>query len=303
MRTMQKFTRNLTREVEIAGERLAVTFSAEGLNLRPVGSRRPPQTLSWARLLCAALGPGAEPDGPAVAEALQRLKKPPKEKAARSAGEMAATTAPASDLPGVLARVDQWLHEHRPRIAGTLLPPATSEQLDQAEKQLGRPFPEELRTLLSWHNGQRDDVQGAFERCFFLMSAEQIVEAVRDLTLSPAAPTAWQASWIPFLEDSSDSFVVLDSQQPEAGVRDVWRGQQEHPVVAPTLTDWAGGFLEGLEQGAYVEDPERGTFFRKGSAEPPSRRKNSPPARNKTTQPHGQRLAAEGSPGQSAESQ
>ncbi len=157
------------------------------------------------------------------------------------------------------------MQEHRPAIARGLLPPATAEQLDRAEQQLGRPLPQELRTLLSWHNGQSDEVPGAFERCFFLMSAEQIVEAVRDLNSSP--PDGWQATWVPFLEDSSDSFVVLDTQQPGAGVRDVWRGQKDHPVVAPTLTAWVQDFLEGLELGAYAEDPERGTFFRKEPVE------------------------------------
>jgi len=263
---MQKFTRDLTREVEIGGERLAVTFSAEGLALRPVGSRRPPLTLSWARLLCAALGQPdkvTEPDAQTVAQALQLLKKPPKEKPAAAAAAPS-TPATESDLADLLARVDHWLRAHRPRIALALLPPATAEQLNSAEQQLGRPFPEELRSLLAWHNGQNAAIPGAFERCFFLMSAEQIVQAARDSASSP--PDGWQPGWLPFLEDGSDSFVVLDPHQTGVPVRDVWRGQKEHPVVAPSLTAWVQGFLEGLEKGAYVEDPERGTFFRKESA-------------------------------------
>ena len=36
---MQKFTRALTREIEIAGERFVVTLDAAGLAIRPVGSR------------------------------------------------------------------------------------------------------------------------------------------------------------------------------------------------------------------------------------------------------------------------
>ncbi len=81
---MQKFTRSLTREVEIEGERLAVTFSNDGLELRPVGSRRPPLTVSWAGLLCTAVGPDAQPQGETVAQALHRLKHPPKPKKERT---------------------------------------------------------------------------------------------------------------------------------------------------------------------------------------------------------------------------
>lgn len=96
---MQKFTRSLTREVEIGGERLAVTFSAEGLELRPVGSRRPPLTVSWGGLLCAAVdqsSPEAQPQASAVAEALHRLKNPPKVKKEAMAEAPASTAAPSS---------------------------------------------------------------------------------------------------------------------------------------------------------------------------------------------------------------
>jgi len=45
---MQQFTRNLTREIEVGGERLALTLSKDGLSVRPVGGRRLPYTRSWA---------------------------------------------------------------------------------------------------------------------------------------------------------------------------------------------------------------------------------------------------------------
>ena len=54
---MQKFTRPLTREIELGGERLALTLSADGVVVRPVGSRKPPHEMSWDKLLlCAATG-------------------------------------------------------------------------------------------------------------------------------------------------------------------------------------------------------------------------------------------------------
>jgi hypothetical protein len=48
---VQKFTRPITREIELAGERLALTFTEEGLSVRPVGSRRPPWEVSWSAVL------------------------------------------------------------------------------------------------------------------------------------------------------------------------------------------------------------------------------------------------------------
>src|ERR1700732_5536090 len=48
---VQKFTRPLTREVELAGGRLAFTFSEQGIAVRPVGSRRPPREITWGALV------------------------------------------------------------------------------------------------------------------------------------------------------------------------------------------------------------------------------------------------------------
>lgn len=58
---MQKFTRPITREVELNGQRLALTFSEQGLSMRPVGSRKPPREVSWNQLLAHVLDMAAAP--------------------------------------------------------------------------------------------------------------------------------------------------------------------------------------------------------------------------------------------------
>jgi hypothetical protein len=73
---MQKFTRPLTREVELGSNRLAFTFSEQGLAVRPVGSRRPPREISWGALLCHMVGAhGHAPSTEEVAAAVESLKK------------------------------------------------------------------------------------------------------------------------------------------------------------------------------------------------------------------------------------
>src|SRR5260370_31074172 len=54
---VQKFTRPITREIEIGGERLALTFSEQGIAVRPVGSRKPPKEITWAGVLTHMAGP------------------------------------------------------------------------------------------------------------------------------------------------------------------------------------------------------------------------------------------------------
>ncbi len=102
---MQKFTRALTREIEVAGERLAVTLDGEGLTVRPVGSRRPPYTLSWAACVCAVAGQFASEDPPPESELAAAIKTiragAPKEKEAAPGEreEKDAPEAPAHPAP------------------------------------------------------------------------------------------------------------------------------------------------------------------------------------------------------------
>ena len=75
---MQKFTRPIVREIELAGERLAVTFGEKGIDVRPVGSRKPPREMTWQAFLCYLTGPsagGGEPTTEQVSAAVQDLKK------------------------------------------------------------------------------------------------------------------------------------------------------------------------------------------------------------------------------------
>src|SRR5262245_16182182 len=198
---MQKFTRALSREVEVGGERLAVTFSAEGLSVRPVRSRRPPATLSWAALVCAAGQP--EPDPDRVAAALAALK-------GGSGKASPANPPPAekADLAATLARLEAWLTEHRPRYHEGLRPGASADDLAALEKALGFPLPEELRTWLGWHDAQSPDLMGAFRDSFALMSAREIAEAHADLVAEPEP--GWRREWVPFLDDGQGDYVCLD---------------------------------------------------------------------------------------------
>jgi hypothetical protein len=76
---VQKFTRPLTREVELAGGRLAFTFSEQGIAVRPVGSRRPPREISWGAVLLHMTGHAgpvvSNPSAEQLAPALDSLRK------------------------------------------------------------------------------------------------------------------------------------------------------------------------------------------------------------------------------------
>jgi cell wall assembly regulator SMI1 len=133
--------------------------------------------------------------------------------------------------------------------------------LETLQREAGVALPDDLQTLLRWHNGQNTEtIAGAFEQGFFLMGTDQIVEVKKDLDAH--APTGWQKAWLPFLDDDHENYVCVDTTQPAAPVKEVWRGRTDSPSAAPSLKAWVQHFVDGLEKGAYKEDPERGTFQR-----------------------------------------
>lgn len=235
---MQKFTRELTREVEVDGERLAVTLSEKGVSVRPIGSRKPPLEITWAAVLEAA-----------------RAGKPPEEKPPEAEKH-------ADGLPTLLARLDAWLKAHRPDFFATLKKGAAEAELKKLAKELGRPVPEDLAAWLRWHDGQDEDVPAALVGAFTLIDHEELAGEYRDRTAGMDGP--WEDGWLPFLDDFNGSLICLDTTRPGHPVIEVWRGRDSAIDAAPSLEAWVRSLLADFEAGKYAEDPERGHFHKKG---------------------------------------
>jgi cell wall assembly regulator SMI1 len=163
-----------------------------------------------------------------------------------------------ADLAELLARLDRWLAKHRKNYHKGLQPGAKPAQLAELEKALGQPLPAELRTWLGWHNGQSEEISGAFVDAWNLMSADEIAAEIQRRR-SGGDPT-WNAAWIPLLDDGQDDSRCLDPTQQGCPLRDVWQGRKEHAVIAPSLTAWLEEFVKDVEAGRYSEEPERGEF-------------------------------------------
>jgi cell wall assembly regulator SMI1 len=133
-------------------------------------------------------------------------------------------------------------------------------KLDTLRSRLGVAVPPELQALLAWHDGQSLEFVGAFEQSFFLMDAERVAAARQEMMADKEI--GWQSAWLPFLDDSRDNFLFLDTSRPGNPVRAYWQGNLEQPVVAPSLAAWLQDFVTTVERGGYVEDPERGDFLR-----------------------------------------
>jgi len=114
----------------------------------------------------------------------------------------------------LLARLDAWLKKNRKRYHKGLLPGADDKALASLEKALGRAVPEGLAALLRWHNGQEEDMIGAFVESFNLMSADEIAAAYQERK----GEKGWDAAFVPILDDYQGDHVVLDARKPELPV-------------------------------------------------------------------------------------
>src|SRR5262249_17975649 len=154
--------------------------------------------------------------------------------------------------------LDAWLKKHRKRYHKGLTSGADDKALAKVEKALGRPLPEGLAAWLRWHNGQNEDMIGAFLESFDLMSAGEIATAYEERK----GQKGWDAAFVPILDDYQGDHVVLDTSKPELPVREVWRGRDDNPQVAASLREWLAALLADFEAGKYHEEPERGEFIR-----------------------------------------
>jgi cell wall assembly regulator SMI1 len=161
-------------------------------------------------------------------------------------------------LPDVLRRVDAWLHRRRRRMRLALRPGLDTKGLSALRQDLGGTLPDELATLLAWHDGQNEDFEGNFADGWSLLRTDEITSLKDDLDGDP--PPGWVKGWIPWSRNDN-SFLVVDPKSAGTPVRAVWDGKSACPVVAPSLTAWFTQLLADFEAGRYVEDPERGDFL------------------------------------------
>ena len=268
---MQKFTRALTREIELAGQRLALNLDESGISVRPVGSRKPPHEITWAALMCQLVKSGVadapQPEAHALAEAVERIKaggtakkepklEPPPEQPPGSvpapSAERSSAAGASHEVPALLARLETWLRSYRPCYAGGLFPGASEEDLAALKVSFGADLPDNLVALLKWHNGQSLDLVGSLEGSWSLMSTRQIADAKHQC-----------GGGIPFLDDGLGDYLCLDPSQPGVPVREHRVGETSAVIVAPSLLAWLREFVTAVENGAYHEDPERGHFLRR----------------------------------------
>ncbi|HEY1133759.1 MAG TPA: SMI1/KNR4 family protein [Nocardioides sp.] len=159
-------------------------------------------------------------------------------------------------------------------LPGTVpfLPGADDATLDVLEGELGRPWPTELRELLTTVGGQEDGISGPLNLLRFLRPEEvvamhaMLVGAVGELTEAAAQPApyrweTWSDAWIPFVAFQGDSYCI-DTDPGETGTVGQVFLRPNVPDLeapeAPSLHAFLDGLAERLETGAFELHEEEG---------------------------------------------
>lgn len=161
-------------------------------------------------------------------------------------------------------RIDDWLAAHVPAESALLNPPATPDEIRQAERVLGTPLPADLAESLRCHNGVRTwtpilpeqsplAVSGIVDQWQTCMS----VAAENDgLTTRPWDDEPWwHPLWVPWAESADGAAQVIDLRPgPDAG-RLGWAGHSgggDFSESWPDLATLLHAIAQALHEGGDV---------------------------------------------------
>ena len=165
-------------------------------------------------------------------------------------------------------RIERWLETNAPpRVLRGLAPPASEEDIANAEDELGYRFPADFRASLFIHDGERKDV-GSIKGLRLNSLKELLVdwrtmeELLRDGEFSQfgdeVGPTGlkpghWNRGWVPVASDGGGNSYSMDLDPGGAGTAGqmFFFDHEQGPgtVEAKSLLEWLGHYADELEAG------------------------------------------------------
>lgn len=176
-------------------------------------------------------------------------------------------------------KIESWLKLHAPATFEGLNPPATEQQIAEAEAALGIRFPAAVVESFRIHNGQSSESPWLFNGWEFL-SLERIVDEwgvwkglldggdfegctseVSDYTVQDW----WSPLWIPLTYDACGNHDCLDLNPGVKGqsgqIIKMWHDGEERPLEAESYAAWLEQFASDMEAGRYQMSEEYGAIM------------------------------------------
>jgi cell wall assembly regulator SMI1 len=183
-----------------------------------------------------------------------------------------------------LLELERLLTEQKAPIVARFRPPASADEIAAVESFFGRQLPTELKLWWGWHNGTdvkpheraaKASIGPLFD---FLNSAEalkatQDSRAIAEETDPDDPETWWGRTWLAI---GSSGAVACDVDvRPDAPVPvldvDYHKTSSPGDVVAESLGQMVGWWIEAIDSGAWRYDDEHDRWERRFELVPPER--------------------------------
>ncbi|GIJ51362.1 hypothetical protein Val02_82480 [Virgisporangium aliadipatigenens] len=162
-----------------------------------------------------------------------------------------------------LARLEALLALRAPTTLSTLSRPATDADIGSLETSFGADLRPEVQTLLRWHNGCEQRIEGLqLWPGFYFIGTERILSewTSRNEVLQDYPESGWNPRWLPIASDWCGGHLVVD-HTPGNGGGDVFAaflidGRRGLPIEGghiANLQDLIGEVLASLENGRTVD--------------------------------------------------
>lgn len=179
-------------------------------------------------------------------------------------------------------RIEAWLGANAPEVLRGLNPPATQDQIANAEKALGVSFPPDVVKSFLIHNGQASNTPWLLDGWEF-MSLERIIDEwtvwkglldggdFKDTESESDGHTVtdwWNPRWIPLTYDGAGDHHCLDLNPGPGGnsgqIIIMWHDEGARPLIAPSYRQWLTNLARGFEAGQYELSEEYGAIVKRG---------------------------------------
>jgi cell wall assembly regulator SMI1 len=170
-------------------------------------------------------------------------------------------------------RIETWCRQRHPRLLGRLSPGASKTDLDILESVFGCSLPDEVRSSLYAHNGQREeggflfgqldlfsttDISREWQHwldCQFMN--EEFQEHSSSIPEQAVALDYANSGWIPLAGDLSGNYLGVDLAPGPAGSRgqviNFGRDEQQKCVINANWSEFLSGYANFLESLSLTE--------------------------------------------------
>jgi cell wall assembly regulator SMI1 len=181
---------------------------------------------------------------------------------------------PVNTITEAWHRIHDWLSAHAPKILANLNPPATAQEIQEAEQVFALEMPEEWKELYRTHNGMNSE--GNLGSLFYGMQFLTLQEAIREFknndvpvdNLEPvrAADSGirrediFNPKWIAFAHDGGETLLHVDMDPAPTGTAGqvIFTDHADDTVILlnKNLLQFMKQFVDDLAAGRYFLNQE-----------------------------------------------